>query len=598
MTETPEEDRFVEVDDPSDDMNPAQLFDDDADEEDQFSQDFINGLVDKIMEFLVVLVGHDLHSYQKPFGRRFIESVIINDGADLTALAARQSGKSEVIADCVATMMVVLPLLAKVYPDLLGKFADGVWVGLFAPVQAQAETLFGRAVSRLTSPRAQEILADDEIDDVTGRTPGITKGIMLKKSGSSMLMMTANPRAKIESKSFHIIVIDEAQDSDDFIVNKSIMPMGAYYNATKVKTGTPTGTKNNFYRSIQLNRRLQTMRGKRQLHFQWDYKDVIKVNLNYGKFIRAEKLRIGEDSDEFQMSYCPVPETNILTADLRHVPAGDIVVGDRLVGFDEERTGKGLHRRLKESVVEAVGRLTLPCYKITLSDGTEVTCSSDHQWLVSTAGRRTIWKRTEDLTTYDRIFKVTDLWEHTEDYRTGYLAAAFEGEGHFCRGNILGFSQRENAMYDKVMAYLDQLGFTTNKVHGSGTNHDVTVSMIAGGRTEIMRFLGQVRPQRLLDKLTLDGFSLGRQGRDEPFLHPKVTSLEFVGDREVCAIKTSTKTYIAEGLASHNCCKWLLERGMFVTSTAMDELGDLSMEIVRSHHKTGRTSSGTTTTGS
>jgi hypothetical protein len=297
------EERFIEVDDPSDAMNPAVLTDEEDPEEDHFTQSFIDDLIDKIMTFNEALVGHDLHVYQKPLARRYIESVLINDGAEITALAARQSGKSETVADITATLMVILPLLAKVYPDLLGKFAGGVWVGMFAPIQAQAETLFGRAVSRLTSPRAVEILADDEIDDITGRTPGVTKGIMLKKSGSSMLMMTANPRAKIESKSFHIIIIDEAQDSDDFIVNKSIMPMGAYYNATKVKTGTPTGTKNNFYRSIQLNRRLQTQRGKRQLHFQWDWRDVAKVNPNYAKFIRAEKLRIGEDSDEFLMSY-------------------------------------------------------------------------------------------------------------------------------------------------------------------------------------------------------------------------------------------------------------------------------------------------------
>jgi hypothetical protein len=70
-----------------------------------------------------------------------------------------------------------------------------------------------------------------------------------------------------------------------------------------VKTGTPTTSKNNFYRSIQLNKRRQTTRGKRQNHFEWDWREVSKVNANYGKYIKKEMLRIGEDSDEFQMSY-------------------------------------------------------------------------------------------------------------------------------------------------------------------------------------------------------------------------------------------------------------------------------------------------------
>ena len=270
---------------------------------DELSQKFVDTLIDKMMDFLKVLVGHDLHAYQKPLARRIMESVIINDGEEVTALASRQSGKSETVADTVATLMILLPRLAKLYPDLLGKFKDGVWVGLFAPTESQAETLFGRAVTRLTSERAVDIMGDVEIDDSAVRVGGVTRQIKLKKSGSTITMMTANPRAKIESKSFHLIVIDECQEADDFVVYKSISPMLAYYAGTMVKTGTPTTSKNNFYRSIQLNRRRQTTKGNRQNHFQWDWKDVAKFNANYEKFIRKEMLRIGEESDEFQMSY-------------------------------------------------------------------------------------------------------------------------------------------------------------------------------------------------------------------------------------------------------------------------------------------------------
>jgi hypothetical protein len=270
---------------------------------DELSQKFVDTLIDKMMDFLKVLVGHDLHAYQKPLARRIMESVIINDGEEVTALASRQSGKSETVADTVATLMILLPRLAKFYPDLLGKFKDGVWVGLFAPTESQAETLFGRAVTRLTSERAVDIMGDVEIDDSAVRVGGVTRQLKLKKSGSTITMMTANPRAKIESKSFHLIVVDECQEADDFVVSKSISPMLAYYAGTMVKTGTPTTSKNNFYRSIQLNRRRQTTKGNRQNHFQWDWKDVAKFNPNYEKFIRKEMLRIGEESDEFQMSY-------------------------------------------------------------------------------------------------------------------------------------------------------------------------------------------------------------------------------------------------------------------------------------------------------
>ena len=582
------------MDDEDDELYLDELEDEEPEVEDEeieldeLSRNFVNKLIDRCIQFQTALVGHELHPYQMPLARRIIESVIINDSEEITALAARQSGKSETIANTVATLMVLLPRLAKMYPDLLGKFKDGIMIGMFAPVEGQVETLFGRTVNRLTSDRALEILGDPEIDDSVGRVAGVTRQIKLKNSGSSLMMMTANPRAKIESKSFHLIVIDECQEADDFVVSKSIAPMLAYYAGTMVKTGTPNTHKNNFYNSIMLNKRRQTSRSKRQNHFEWTWRDVVKVNSNYEKHIKREKLRIGEDSDEFQMSYnCLTPDTKVLTKDLKYVEIGSVQVGDILVGFDEETYTKGAHRKIKETTVTKAERIMRPTYAINLSDGTIVKSSDGHLWLVSTAGRRTVWKRTDELVSTDRIFKIFDTWEHIEDYRTGYLAAAFDGEGHFSRQAMLGFSQRENVMLNKVRTYLTELGFKYWERKETGTNNDVTVLHIAGGRASMSRFLGQIRPERLLQKVDINSFgSIGRHdfvGQD--FEHPLVLSVEFIGEQEVVALETTTQTFIAEGLASHNC-KWMLERGMFVTSTTMDRLGDTSMEIQRAWHRT------------
>ena len=309
---TSDEEEFFEGDSQFEEISPEFFQEEHEVEEEEFApeeevdeltQAFVDRLIEKLFTFMDLLVGHKLHPYQKPLSRRIMESVIIGDGEEVTALAARQSGKSEVIANTVSTLMFMLPLLAQMYPDLLGKFKNGLLVGLFAPTEGQAETLFSRTVSRLTSPTAQEILQDPEIDDVAAKISGVTKTVKLKRLGSTMTMMTANPRAKIESKSFHLIVIDECQEADDFIVNKSIAPMMAYYAGTMVKTGTPTTSKNNFYKSISLNKRRQTGRKARQNHYQWDWREVAKVNSDYQTHIKKEMLRIGEDSDEFQMSY-------------------------------------------------------------------------------------------------------------------------------------------------------------------------------------------------------------------------------------------------------------------------------------------------------
>jgi len=223
------EDNFEELDLEEELEEEQDEFEEDPSEElDELSKEFVKALINKIMAFMEMLVGYQLHPYQEPLARRILESVIINDGEEITALASRQSGKSETIANTVATMMVILPRLAKMYPDLLGKFGDGIWVGMFAPIQSQVETLYGRTVSRLTSERALEVLGDPEIDDMATKSPGVIRNIKLKNSGSTLMMMTANPRAKIESKSFHLIIIDECQEADDFVVSKSIAPMGAY----------------------------------------------------------------------------------------------------------------------------------------------------------------------------------------------------------------------------------------------------------------------------------------------------------------------------------------------------------------------------------
>lgn len=269
---------------------------------DPTSQQMVDLVVDKMLVFVDALSEHPLRPYQTPFGRRLIESLIIGDGATLTALFARQSGKSETVANVVAACMIMLPRLAKIdqFKELLGKFSEGVWVGAFAPVDDQADTLFTRITGRLTSETAREILSDPEIDEAVKAK---SKEFHLVRCGSLVRKQTAHPRATIEGRTYHLILIDECQGADEVMVNKSIGPMGASTNATMVFTGTPTYTKGVFYKQIQLNKRQGTRRGARMNHFEADWKTVAKSSENYAKFVKKEMLRIGEDADEFKLAY-------------------------------------------------------------------------------------------------------------------------------------------------------------------------------------------------------------------------------------------------------------------------------------------------------
>ena len=83
---------------------------------DEESSEFINELVKKLVVFTEEFCAVEFFPYQIPIAYRFIESVVIGDGEELTLIATRQSGKSEVLSNIIASLMVILPKLSKVYP--------------------------------------------------------------------------------------------------------------------------------------------------------------------------------------------------------------------------------------------------------------------------------------------------------------------------------------------------------------------------------------------------------------------------------------------------------------------------------------------------
>lgn len=289
-------------------LDEEQLDETPSEELDETSAEFVDALVKKLIVFTEEFCAVTFFPYQIPIAYRLIESIVLGDGEEMTLVATRQSGKSEVLSNVMAAMMVILPKLSKVYPTWLGKFDRGFWCGVFAPVEDQADTVFSRIVTKLTNDHAMDFLLDPEIDDKasSGGSRGKGRIITLKHSGSLCRMQTCNPKAKIESKTYHFVLVDEAQEADEFMITKSIKPMLAFNNGSIALTGTATRNKSYFYKMIQYNKRrdVNHKRGHRQSHFEYDWKTAARYNPNYAKFISKEKVRIGEDSDEFQMSYC------------------------------------------------------------------------------------------------------------------------------------------------------------------------------------------------------------------------------------------------------------------------------------------------------
>ncbi len=266
---------------------------------------------------------------------------------------------------------------------------------------------------------------------------------------------------------------------------------------------------------------------------------------------------------EWSAQFCVSADVRVLTTDLRWIPAGEVRVGDHLAGFDENIPVSG-RRRWRRSVVERAEVITRPCYSVVFEDGSQACATADHLWLAcgpSGSGyAKADWYRTDALVSRQggarAVVMPTEVWSEDTSWEAGYLAAAFDGEGHFIhgvRGDGAGhgggkyvgivFSQRDNEMYAEVVRCLKVLGFTFREE----TRADVR-QVIIGRRHEVLRFLGSVRPRRLLAQFEFEWL-----GQLNAMDRVRVKEVRYVGERPVAVLTTSTGTYIAEGLAVHNC---------------------------------------------
>lgn len=261
---------------------------------------FVQSLVDKCLKLLPQLLDVELYTYQNEMADRIFFSLIYGDAEELTIEAARQCGKSETLADVIATAMLILPLLAAWYPDdpVLKKFRRGVEIGCFAPIDEQADTIFGRVVDRLQSDHAREFMSDPEINEEAK----LSGNELRMRNGSLCRRQTAHAKAKIESKTYHLIIVDEAQEADSSKIRKSCHPMLTAVAGSIVKVGTPAAFKSDYYESILRNKRRGRTHGKKN-HFAYNWRRAARENPFYKQSIEKEKRRLGVDSDEFRMSY-------------------------------------------------------------------------------------------------------------------------------------------------------------------------------------------------------------------------------------------------------------------------------------------------------
>jgi hypothetical protein len=242
-----------------------------------------------------------LHAYQREFGRAVSLAVLGGASEEITALFARQSGKTETTARIAAALMILLPSLAQTAPLPLPAFHHGIWLGIFAPVKEQASTSFQRLAEIFLSPRGRLFLAQFGLQPIEDN-----KAAFILSNGSSVRIASTAPISHIESRTLHLAVVEEAQDVDDLKIRKSIEPMLTATAGTLVLVGTANTRKSLFWESIQNNRKRQYNHPEQRCHFEYDWTTVIQHNSRYRSFLNAKVLTRGRgwlDSDAFRMAY-------------------------------------------------------------------------------------------------------------------------------------------------------------------------------------------------------------------------------------------------------------------------------------------------------
>ncbi len=263
-------------------------------------------------------------------------------------------------------------------------------------------------------------------------------------------------------------------------------------------------------------------------------------------------------------SFCLDPESRVLTSDLRWVPIGTLQVGDTLVGVDEEVPGSGQKRKLRKADVQAVWRTRKTARKLIFEDGSRVICSNDHKWMKQ-SGTNFLWTTANNLKPGHRIAEFIKPWEEDNSFDAGYLAGIFDGEGWISKGSDNGpdgptyygisvaFSQKPGDVADRVLKILDNKGFNYG-VHT--TQRNATQWSMTG--KDAIRFMGQYRPVRFMPWIEKmwEGKSWGRGKRGTArgeTSYRRIASIEELPEQDLVDITTSTRTFIAEGLVSHNC---------------------------------------------
>lgn len=282
---------------------------------------------------------------------------------------------------------------------------------------------------------------------------------------------------------------------------------------------------------------------------------------------RTEKI-LGQE-------FCVDPAARILTAGLVWKRADELQVGEELIAFPEDLDG---HCKLHSSRVTRSNIIRAPKYKI-ITDKGETIVSAQHKFVAHYDDRRHrnyrqfSWRTADELSVGDQIRWTCKTWDEGHSKEDGWFAGMLDGEGWVSApARQAGIAQNRGPILDALRAWLveNEVHFVEHENKPTKTNK--ICHQLRCGLWPALRLLGIAQPKRLdARKIWNDCRAFRSPGHDATII-----SIEKLGEGDVVALGTTTKTFIADGFLGHNCTLFLNEcsqiawtaRNMAVTRVA------------------------------
>jgi len=153
--------------------------------------------------------------------------------------------------------------------------------------------------------------------------------------------------------------------------------------------------------------------------------------------------------------------------------------------------------------------------------------------------------------TYDKLVSLIESnvgINNSNNYKAGFLAGIFDAEGHTAQSRQIRIANSDRKLLDETIKCFNDLGFTCKEEMYNPKVH--TIRLVAGsnhtGSKEFIRFIYETNPT--LHRKTVDKVYGGQILKQS-----NIVSLSEEKEQYVYNLETTTATYIANGIAVHNC---------------------------------------------